>query len=104
LGDVVGSVSLNFGTPADMVDIRASLAISEKGSFLAWRLHYYCVSKENSILVSDLLVRRSERSRNSSQKTLPPPLKHDGSCLAQRHFYDWVEIFRSGRTNVTVVT
>jgi hypothetical protein len=30
---VVRSVSLNFATPADRVDIRASLAISKKGSF-----------------------------------------------------------------------
>ena len=34
MGDAVGSsVSLNFGTPADMGDIRGSLAISQKGSF-----------------------------------------------------------------------
>ena len=34
MGEAVdSSVSVNFGTPADMVDIGASLTVNEKGSF-----------------------------------------------------------------------
>jgi hypothetical protein len=73
LRDLVSrSVSLNYGTPADRVDIKSSIAIREKGS----------VSQDGSIIAVHqkkqhagikLVVRHAEHSRNLLQKTFLPP-------------------------------
>jgi len=52
------------------------------------------------MLVSDFVLRHGEHSKKSSQKAPP---KYGCSFLAQRIFYDWVDTFRSRRTNVTVL-
>jgi len=71
LGNAVGRiVSLNFDTTADSVDIRAFLAISEKDLSARWR-HYCSAPKENSMLVSDFVLRHGEHSLTSSQKAPP---------------------------------
>ena len=87
MGEAVGSsVSVNFGTPADTVDIGASLAINEKGSFphcgFIVAVHQSKTAGWYQVFWSDVL-----NTVENHRKKLPYR-KHGGSCLAQRNFYD----------------
>lgn len=60
------SVSLTFGTPADGIDVSASLTNKREYLFLAWWLHCCSAQRRTVCCCLIFVVRKSEDSRNSS--------------------------------------
>jgi hypothetical protein len=83
LGSVAGSsVSLTFGMPADRVYVSTSLVLS---------------TKEEQCAVIRFLWSEGVKTAKIYCRLL---LQYEDSCIAQRKVYEWLKLFRNGRTSV----